>query len=388
MDKDIDIVHFHNGTGGGVFSVIRNLLKFSENKLIHNHVIFTINKKLVPHFTAPKITGAASVQVFCFSPDWNFNYTCRQLAKLVPGNQALIVAHDWLELGMVSNLGLQNPVVQFLHGHYNYYFNLAVKHDPWVDSFISIAAATKEKLQSLIPSRSEDIHYCRFPVPDVATGINENKIPKILFAGRCEKEKGYNLLPVIAKQLEETQTKLEWHIVGEHSQKMDVSWPGYVNVTFHGLKSNEDLLSMLPAFKYFILPSLAEGMPVTVIEAMKAGVIPIVNDLPGGLQEIVLNGETGYRILNNNVDEYVKLLNRLQANFSLAAEISAAASRKAKAWFNPVTNTSATEAIFLEATKIERLKPSEKIYGSMLDENWIPNVITASVRRMVSYFKK
>jgi hypothetical protein len=34
----------------------------------------------------------------------------KTLAKLLlPDNRTVIVAHDWLELGMITNLGLQNP---------------------------------------------------------------------------------------------------------------------------------------------------------------------------------------------------------------------------------------------------------------------------------------
>ena len=47
MDR-IKVYQFHNGKGGGVLSVIRNLLQFSNNPLIENHIIFTINKDLTP----------------------------------------------------------------------------------------------------------------------------------------------------------------------------------------------------------------------------------------------------------------------------------------------------------------------------------------------------
>ena len=100
-------------------SVIRNLLRFSKNPSIENHVIFTINKDVKPVYTVEHLEGANSQQIFYYSSKWNFYYTCRQLAKLLPDDKAIVVAHDWLELGMMSNLGLQNPVVQFVHGAYD-----------------------------------------------------------------------------------------------------------------------------------------------------------------------------------------------------------------------------------------------------------------------------
>ncbi|MEO6328706.1 MAG: hypothetical protein ABIO55_07235, partial [Ginsengibacter sp.] len=109
--QKVSIYHFYNGSGGGVFSVIKNLLQYSRDRKIENHIIYTINKKLIPHFSVPQLSGATSEQIFYYSADWNFYYTCKQLSKLLPDNKAVLIAHDWLELGMVSNLGLQNPVV-------------------------------------------------------------------------------------------------------------------------------------------------------------------------------------------------------------------------------------------------------------------------------------
>ena len=127
MNK-IKIYHFHNGTGGGVFTVIKNLLRFSVDKNIENHIIHAINTQIVPDYVIEPVTGAASQLLYYYTRQNNFYHTCRQLANLLPDDKAIIVAHDWLELGMASNLGLQNPVVQMVHGNYDYYYEIAKLH--------------------------------------------------------------------------------------------------------------------------------------------------------------------------------------------------------------------------------------------------------------------
>lgn len=189
MDK-LNIVHFANGSGGGVFSVIQNLLQFSSNPGIQNHVIFTINKKQFPNFKVPEIIGAKSIQVLYFSPTWNFYYTCKQLAKLLPGGKAVIVAHDWLELGMASNLGLQNPVVQVVHGDYDYYYELAETHSGIINKYVTVAENIKTKLVSRIPDRKKDIEYLRFPVPGGLARVEEENRCNIIFIGRLSEGKG------------------------------------------------------------------------------------------------------------------------------------------------------------------------------------------------------
>lgn len=384
MSDRIKVYHFHNGSGGGVLSVIRNLLFYKQHLNIENHVIYTINFEKQKTYSAPGLKGATSEQVFYYSPNNNFYYTCKQLAKLVPDDQCVLVAHDWLELGMVSNLGLQNPVVQFLHGHYDYYFNLAKKHEQWVDCFICVAYAIHEKLTNVLPQRKANNFYNRFPVPDVQCKLINGSIKKILFLGRCEHGKGYQLLPQIADQLTQKGYFLEWHIFGEGSLEKEnqIIWPANANVFFYGTKTNTEVLELMPNFDCMILPSLAEGMPIAIIEAMKAGVIPIVNDLSGGLQEIVLNGETGYRIQNNNVDAYVETFIQLKENEQIAIKVAIKASRIANEWFNPIANTSAIETVFLNADKTKHLKNKQKIYGSRLDAEWMPNGITSLLRKI------
>ena len=159
--QKISVYHFHNGTGGGVLSVIRNLLRFSNNPLIENHIIYTINKQQTPVFLMEHIEGAVSEKIFYYSAKWNFYYTCKQLAKYLPNNKAVLVTHDWLELGMISNLGLQNPVITFIHGDYHYYYQLAQLHQAGIDKFIVIARGIETKLQSLLPARKKDIYYLR-----------------------------------------------------------------------------------------------------------------------------------------------------------------------------------------------------------------------------------
>jgi glycosyltransferase involved in cell wall biosynthesis len=169
--------------------------------------------------------------------------------------------------------------------------------------------------------------------------------------------------------------------VGEAAEENQFKWPKEISVTFHGVKSNKELLSMLSTFDYFILPSLAEGMPLSVIEAMKAGVIPVVNDLPGGLQEIVINEETGFRIKANAISGYTAALLRLEKDQPLKNKIASAAIQLANDFFQPQKNTAAIEDVFIAAVlKTRTKKAKQKMVGSRLDHPLIPNLIVTVLR--------
>jgi len=382
LDK-IRVYHFNNGNGGGVLSVISNLLAYKQHEEIENHVIYTINRDRFKEFEVPGLVGAASEQVFNYSPKWNFYHTCKQLARLLPDEKTLIVAHDWLELGMVSNLGLQNPVVQFLHGAYDYYYNLAKAHSLSVSKFITVSQNIQDKLQEVLQERTKDIYYLRFPIrPVLATKIL-TKSNSIIFIGRLSKQKGYHLLPSIAKKVVERLPGLKWHIVGEALHGIDdVHWDENIEVNFYGNIPNEQVLQLLDNMKCFILPSIAEGMPVSLIEAMKAGVVPLVNDLVGGIQEIMNNGETGYKIVGNEINVYAEKIIELFTDVEKWESMSRQCKVKANGLFDPLNNTNAIEECFLTARgEVKKNKPT-RVYGSRLDQPWIPNSIVKMIRNI------
>jgi glycosyltransferase involved in cell wall biosynthesis len=383
----LEVYHFHNGSGGGVLSVIRNILRYRQNPEIENHVIYTINKENTPAFSLPGLEGAASEQVFYFSSKWNFYYTCSKLAKLLPNQKALIVAHDWLELGMVSNLGLKNPVVFFVHGAYDYYYNLAEKHSAWIDNYITVANHISQHLVAQLQNRCSDISYLRFPVPDINCSIEKNFSEiKIIFAGRCEAAKGYTLLPHIQIELQKRNISVNWHIVGEGSKENNQQdiWPTKTNIKFHGILKNNELINLLCKSHILLLPSIAEGMPVVVIEAMKAGVVPIVNDLPCGVQELVMHNNTGYLVSDNKIPIYADYIERLCLDFDLMLTISMNAKNFANQLFNPILNTHICNSFLHLSSQKFRVKKAKKIYGSRLDQIWLPNIFVSFLRKLYS----
>ena len=387
----IRVYHFHNGAGGGVLTVIRNLLKFSNNPAIENHVIYTINKEEKAVYPVNNLEGAFSEQIFYYSPKWNFYYTCMQLAKLLPDDNALVIAHDWLELGMMSNLGLQNPLVLFLHGDYDYYYHLAQQHEPAIDQFICVAQNIENNLVALLPARKERIAYLRFPVPEVSNKqVLKNDCP-IIFIGRLIEGKGYPLLPVIAKELRRKNLNATWHIVGTAGNAEDETiWDKNIDVHFYNNISNDKVLALLPQMKILILPSIAEGMPVVVIEAMKAGVIPIVNDIDGGIQELVIDNITGYKIKDNQVNDFVERIAELIKNRDMVSTMQNNCITWANDMFDPIKNTMVIEDNLVKIYSAKRkLKHAFKAYGSRLDTQWIPNWIVYLLRRlkMITFFR-
>jgi len=63
----------------------------------------------------------------------------------------------------------------------------------------------------------------------------------------------------------------------------------------------------------FVLPSYAEGMPMSILEAMSYA-IPVVTTNVGGIPELVIDGETGYLIDPGDLDALYKKISFLIQN--------------------------------------------------------------------------
>jgi glycosyltransferase involved in cell wall biosynthesis len=378
----LQVYHFHNGQQGGVWSVISNLLRYNQHPFIQNHVIFCIEHRAKINVKLPAVTGASSVQFFYYSANWNFYYTCKKMASLLPDQKAVVVAHDWPELGMMSNLGLQNPVVQWLHGDYSYYYTLAVKHQHAINRFVTVSAKIAENLCSLLPHRKAHIQYLRFPVPAVQPATIQGTLHNIIFIGRLSTDKGYPLLRQIDSLLASKSIFLQWHIVGEKPQDTAMlPWADETRVIYYGAIGNQQLLNILPKMHLFILPSLAEGMPVTLAESMKAGLIPLVNNLGGGIAELIIPEQTGFLIEHNSIEQYATAIRRIITGEVNAAHISQQAMALANQLFDAAINTQLAESVLQAAATDSLHKMPEKVYGSRLDKKWMPNFFTAMLRK-------
>ncbi len=85
----------------------------------------------------------------------------------------------------------------------------------------------------------------------------------------------------------------------------------------------------LKFFDIFVLPSLKEGFPYAILEAMAAG-LPIVASYVGGIPEMIANGENGFLVPTRNPDMLAEKIIELLQNPVLTQKFSRASLEKIK----------------------------------------------------------
>lgn len=93
-----------------------------------------------------------------------------------------------------------------------------------------------------------------------------------------------------------------------------------------------DVPSRLAQAHVFVLSSRSEGFPISVLEAMAAG-LPVVAADVGGLREVVEEGVTGYLFSAGDVEGLAERLATLAAEPGLRRRLGEAARRRAAAHF-------------------------------------------------------
>ena len=112
----------------------------------------------------------------------------------------------------------------------------------------------------------------------------------------------------------------------------------------------DDVCDLLSSCDLFVLPSLFEGLPLSVLEAMAAGK-PVVATAIGGTDEAVVHGETGLLVPPANPAALAKAMRMVLSDHVMSRRLGAAGRARAHQEFS-------TE------TMVQRIT---KIYGELLE---------------------
>lgn len=99
------------------------------------------------------------------------------------------------------------------------------------------------------------------------------------------------------------------------------------------LGTRGDVKRLLPGADLFLLTSISEGIPLTLIEAMAAG-LPVVSTDVGGVAEVVTDGVSGLLAPAGNVVALADGIRRLAADPALRRQFSLAGQSRARERFD------------------------------------------------------
>jgi glycosyltransferase involved in cell wall biosynthesis len=218
--------------------------------------------------------------------------------------------------------GFRCRIVETVHSELNWNDSM-MKVSNRGEHIAAIAAVSNQMGRKLLKMGNKNvvvlpqqIDWGRFKVPRSKNILDELNICGnfvVGFVGRLSPEKNIPVILHCAKNLPD----VSFVIVGDGPQKQPLEQManGLHNVHFVGARN--DVEKFYAAFDLLILPSVMEGMPLVILEAMVAGTPTIASDV-GSILEVVFDGITGSLIWNpGNPNLFIREIQRLKNNHPL-----------------------------------------------------------------------
>lgn len=131
-------------------------------------------------------------------------------------------------------------------------------------------------------------------------------VPRLVCVGRLCEQKGQLLLVEAARRLAQEGVPFEIVLAGDGEMRPLIEghiklWGLSRQVRITGWLSGDQVRKEILAARAVVLPSLAEGLPVVLMEAMALR-RPVLTTFVAGIPELVMPGENGWLIPAGNAD--------------------------------------------------------------------------------------
>jgi len=235
-----------------------------------------------------------------------------------------------------------------IHGHDcfenidKHYLKSIIKHAHYIRTIskfakIQILRHADENINDKI-----QIIRCGVSLPLRTPSKKGNQSMTGLTVGRLVTAKGQCfLIEAIAKCIQEGH-KIKWHFIGagpsERSLKQLVKQLQIESsIEFHGACSQKTVNQYLEKSDIFALTSFAEGIPVSLMEAMSKNV-PVISTYTNGIPEMIVNNKNGLLCQPGSVNDIKNALIQLNQNQFLVEKIKKNALQTIKKDYNIDSN--------------------------------------------------
>ena len=162
-------------------------------------------------------------------------------------------------------------------------------------------------------------------IPEKQSGINNTL--KIVYAGRIvQEQKRVMDIPRILDILAARGVPFAMTVVGggaDEQEFLRACAPHLEagRLDFKGILANHEVLDLFERSDVFILTSAYEGLPVSLLEAMGRGCVPVVTAIESGVPDVITDGANGFTLGIGDISAFADRLESLQRDPPAPAHI-------------------------------------------------------------------
>jgi glycosyltransferase involved in cell wall biosynthesis len=233
----------------------------------------------------------------------------------------------------------------------------------YFDRIVAVSEYTKKKLIELhVPEGKIEVIHNGIDVSSFS-GVEKGSLRHSLniaedsrvagFIGRLGPEKGITYLLEAADRICRSTSGVYFILIGEgilKEETEDFIASRGLNDRIIMLGWRKDATCILPDMDMLLLPSLTEGTPMVILEAMAAGVPVIASDV-GGIGEIIEDSRTGLLIKPRDPVAIAESVKALLDDRGLAERISRNAASEVESRFSALRMSEKYEQTYLNLMK-------------------------------------
>lgn len=273
------------------------------------------------------------------------------LAKFQPTVVVGCVGSDSYEVLRYVPAGIQRlAIIQTDHPSL---YDTALPYAGCLDAIVGISTKITERLADMAVFHNVAklclLHGVTMPDTFKPRGHGLDPL-RILYLGRImDPQKRAYLFPQILDGLRKSGIPFRWMIVGQGDKRAELerAMPSTLDqqVSFTGAVPNALVAAILDQHDIFLLASDAEGLPISLLEAMAHGVVPVVSDLESGIRDVV-DTTNGMLVPVNEIEGYARAIIHLHEHRDELAAKSAAAHARVRQEFSVAAMTDRWLAAF------------------------------------------
>lgn len=318
------ILHLVEAFGGGVFTFLVELCNNMSNE--YDIVIAYAKRNQTPdNFKGYFNENVKFIEVNNFTRSIGIKdiKACMEVRKIVKKENPDIIHMHSSKAGIVGRLAISSKNRKLFYTPHGYSF--LKQDDSKLKRFIyksieKMAAIYKRKCTIVACSKGEYEESLKLTKNStyVNNGVNTKEIDeiigkdkekqidvdnlKICTVGRIGFQKNPELFNKIAESFPNIQ--FTWIGDGELEEKLTSK-----NISVTGWAKREDVLKKVAENDIFILPSLWEGLPIALLEAMYLGKICIVSNVIGN-RDVIDNEVNGF--VCDGLEDYISCINKIR----------------------------------------------------------------------------
>jgi glycosyltransferase involved in cell wall biosynthesis len=305
------------------------------------------------------------------------------MRMLIPNEEGALILNYEMEMAMLDHYPVKQTTYQLVHDDFN--FRLAVKYGHVVDVFICHNSIIFQKLRDYFPDRAADIFFIPHGVAIPAKAAVQSKFGdpiRLLFLGRMTKSKGIFDLPIISGLLDDAGVPHHWTCIGNgpELETLKAKWGAKENVDYYSPASNLEVIEICAEQDVFVLPTKFEGSPVSLLETMSVGLVPVITALPGGITDIVKEN-IGFALPIDNNESFAAAIASLFHDVELRNQLSKNCRKLVMDNFDLRVTAKRYHDLFRNYETHQKPKVLKKLkVGARLDRSFLPNTLVKYLR--------